>query len=131
MARGNMMVENTTYGGNAEILNRPPFEGVPMTIDFAGVTTEEPTTKEKIVKAGTPIDKVGKPVTATPWTGAVGVLLEDVYEHRPQGTILQKAYINVTRAQAHNGLTYDGKLADMFRQIQFEEPIISPAASTI
>lgn len=130
MARGDMRVENRTYGGNAEILNRPPFEGVPMTIDFAGVTTAEPTTGEKVVKAGTPIDKVGKSVTATPWTGAVGILLEDVYEHRPQGTILQKAYINVTRAQAHNGLTYDGALAQLFRRIQFEEPIILPTAPT-
>lgn len=129
MARGDMRVENRTYGGNAEILNRPPFEGVPMTIDFAGVTTEEPATKEKIVKAGTPIDKVGKPVTATPWTGAVGILLEDVYEYRPQGTILKKAYINVARAQAHNGLTYDGALAQMFRMIVFEEPIIFPDVS--
>jgi len=128
MARGDMRVETTTFGTGAEILNRPPFKGVSMTIDFTSVTDEDEQTGEKIVKAGTPIDKDGVPVTATPWTGAVGILLVDVGEDRPQGTILTEAYIHVGRAQKNSGLTYDGALVAAMNnagnRIRFEEPII-------
>lgn len=128
MARGDMAVETVSFGTSAEILNRPKYEGVPMTIDFADVTADD-TTGEMIVKAGTPIDKDGKPVEATPWTGAVGILLENVREERPQGTILTVAYINVKRAQKNSGLTYDGALVTAMNnagnRIRFEEPIIT------
>lgn len=127
MARGDMAVETATFGAGAEILNRPPYEAVPMTIDFASVTDTDGTGK-KIVKAGTPIDKDGVPVTATPWTGAVGILFLDTREDRPQGQILTKAYINVTRAHANSGLTYDAALVNAMinakKDVQFEEPII-------
>lgn len=132
MARGNMAVDATSFGAGAEILNRPPFKGVSMTIDFTSVTADT-TTGKKIVKAGTPINKDGEPVKTTPWTGAVGILLVDVHEERPQGTILTEAYINVKRAQANSGLTYDGSLVtamnNVGNRIRFEEPIIT-AAST-
>ena len=107
MARGDMRVENVTFGCGAEILNRPPFKGVPMTIDFTSVSAEDDT-GEKVVKAGTPINKDGAPVSVTPWTGAVGILLMDVRESRPQGTILTEAYVHTGRAQTNSGLTYDG-----------------------
>lgn len=103
MARGDMAVETATFGTGAEILNRPPFKGVSMTIDFKNVSGD-------VVKAGTPIDKDGNPVSATPWTGAVGILLADVNKTRPQGTILTEAYVHVGRAQKNSGLTYDGAL---------------------
>lgn len=128
MARGDMRVETTTFGTGAEILNRPPFKGVSMTIDFTSVTDEDEQTGEKIVKAGTPIDKDGVPATATPWTGAVGILLVDVSEDRPQGTILTEAYVHTGRAQKNSGLTYDGALVTTMNnagnRIRFEEPII-------
>lgn len=128
MARGSMAVETTAFGTGAEILNRPPFKGVSMTIDFADVTEDEETGK-KIVKAGTPIDKDGTPVTATPWTGAVGILLVDVREERPQGTILTEAYVHTGRAQKNSGLTYDGALViamnNAGNRIRFEDPIIT------
>lgn len=126
MARGDMLVENTKFGTGAEILNRPPFKGVSMTIDFS--TIEAGSDGKKVVKAGTPIDKDGNPVKATPWADAVGILLVDVPESRPQGTILTEAYINVKRAQDHSGLTYDGALITAMNnagnRIRFEEPII-------
>lgn len=129
MARGDMLVENTTFGVGEEILNRPPFKGASMTIDFASVTKTDGQTGRKIVKAGTPIDKDGKPVTATPWTGAVGILLVDVLESRPQGTILTEAYVHSGRAQENSGLTYDGALVTAMvnagNRIRFEEPIIT------
>lgn len=127
MARGDMAVENATFGTGTEILNRPPFKGVSMTVDFTNVT-ETDDTGRKIIKAGTPIDKDGIPVMATPWTGAVGILLVDVREDRPQGTILTEAYVNTTRAQANSGLTYDGTLVTAMgkagNRVRLEEPII-------
>lgn len=131
MARGDMAVETASFGAGAEILNRPPFKGVSMTIDFS--TTTAGSDGKKVVKAGTPIDKDGKPVTATPWTGAVGILLVDVREERPQGTILTEAYINTKRAQKNSGLTYDGALVTAMNnagnRIRFEEPIVVATAT--
>lgn len=132
MTRGDMAVETASFGVGTEILNRPPFEGVSMTIDFS--TTTAGSDGKKVVKAGTPIDKDGKPVSATPWTGAVGILLVDVREERPQGTILTEAYINTKRAQKNSGLTYDGALVTAMNntgnRIRFEEPIITVAATS-
>ena len=128
MERGSMAVETTAFGTGAEILNRPPFKGVSMTIDFTDVTEDEATGK-KIVKAGTPINKDGVPVSTTPWTGAVGILRVDVREERPQGTILTEAYVHTGRAQKNSGLTYDGALVTAMNnagnRIRFEEPIIT------
>lgn len=110
MARGDMGVTNYKVGTQTEILNRLPFEGVPMTIDFTSVATTDADTGEKVVKAGTPITSAGVEAKTTPFTGAVGILLHDVYESRPQGTILKKAYINHKRVTAHAGITYDAAL---------------------
>lgn len=127
MAKGDMLVESIHFGSGAEILNRPPFEGVSMTIDFDGVS-DTADDGRLVVKAGVPIDKDGKPVKATPWTGAVGILLVDVYEDRPQGTILTEAYINTGRAQTNSGLTYDAALVTAMlnagNNIRFEEPMV-------
>ena len=120
MARGDMLFESVDIGGQVEILNRTPFEGVPMTIDFTSVDTEDADTGEKVVYAGTPIDSSGKPQKTNPWTGAVGILLHDVYKSRPQGTILKKAYINKTAAQANASVTYDSTLEGMLPMIVFE-----------
>lgn len=126
MARGDMAVTTYNIGGQYEILNRKEFEGTAMTIDFTSVSDTDPGTKEKIVKAGIPIDKDGKPQKTTPWAGAVGILLHDVYESRPQGTILKKAYINTKRAQDHSGCTYDAALVAVLVnsgcRIVFESP---------
>lgn len=120
MARGDMLFESVDIGGQVEILNRTPFEGVPMTIDFTSVTTKDDDTEEKVVRAGMPISAAGAEVKTTPWTGAVGILLHDVYESRPQGTILKKAYINKTAAQANASVTYDTTLEGLLPMIVFE-----------
>lgn len=120
MARGDMLFESVDIGGQVEILNRTPFEGVPMTIDFTSVSTTDPDSGEKVVRAGMPISAAGAEVKTTPWTGAVGILLHDVYESRPQGTILKKAYINKTAAQANASVTYDATLEGMLPMIVFE-----------
>lgn len=120
MARGDMLFESVDIGGQVEILNRSPFEGVSMTIDFTSVSTTDPDSGEKVVRAGMPISAAGVEVKTTPWTGAVGILLHDVYESRPQGTILKKAYINKTAAQANASVTYDTTLEGLFPMIVFE-----------
>ena len=120
MARGDMLFESVDIGGQVEILNRSPFEGVPMTIDFTSVSTTDPDNGEKVVRAGMPISAAGAEVKTTPWTGAVGILLHDVYESRPQGTILKKAYINKTAAQANASVTYDATLEGMLPMIVLE-----------
>ena len=120
MARGDMLFESVDIGGQVEILNRTPFEGVPMTIDFTSVSTTDPDSGEKVVRAGMPISAAGAEVKTTPWTGAVGILLHDVYESRPQGTILKKAYINKTAAQANASVTYDTALEGLLPMIVFE-----------
>lgn len=131
MARGDMLFDSIGIGLQTEILNRTPFEGVPMTLDFASVTTTDPETSEKVVKAGTPITSAGASAKATPWTGAIGILLHDVYESRPQGTILKRAYINTGRAQTNSGLTYDDDLVAALINagcnIIFESPAVAGA----
>lgn len=126
MARGDMAVTNVDIGAAVEILNRKEFEGVSMTLDFTGVTANSD--GDYVVKAGTPIDKDGKIVKATPWTGSVGLLLHDVYKERPQGTILTEAYVHTKRAQDNSGLTYDAALVTALNaagcRIRFEEPFV-------
>ena len=131
MARGDMAVETASFGTGVEILNRPNYEAVSMTIDFTSVTNTDDMGR-KVVKAGTPISASGVPVTTTPWTGAVGILLLDVVETRPQGAILTVGYVHSTRAGANSGLTYDGALVTAMNnagnRIRFEEPIVVATA---
>ena len=126
MARGDMGYNSVDVGLGVEILNRTKFEGVSMTIDFTSNTSTDAETGEKLVKAGTPIDKDGKAIASTPWTGAVGILLDHVYESRPQGTILKRAYVNTKRAQDNSGKTYDAAhiaaLINAGCKIIFEDP---------
>lgn len=92
---GKMAVANETISGGVEILNRPPYEGVPMTLGDTLFSTSD------VVKAGALIKADG--TTASAGAGAVGILLFDVYKDRPQGTILKKAYVNVTRIKESLG----------------------------
>lgn len=109
MARGDMKIDTLAVSNEKEILNRKEFEAVAQTVDFTGVSATADN-GQKIVKAGTPVDKDGKVVGTTPWTGAIGLLLHDAYESHPQVAVLKKGYVHKTRAQANSGLTYDAAL---------------------
>ena len=113
---GKMAVSTATISGGVEILNRPPYEGVSMTLDNAQFT-------EGVVKAGSLIDKDGK--VAENAENAVGILLFDVYKDRPQGTILKKAYVNLTRIKESIGdsayTTQYSTLPTTLPMIVFEE----------
>lgn len=132
MARGDNKVTNTTFGVGYEILNRPPYKAVPMTIDFTSVTATDDDSR-KVARAGSPIDKDGNPIMTTPFTDAVGILLYDVYEDNPDGAILTEAYVHTTRAQENSDVTYDGTLvaamANAGNRIRFEEPLVTGTIS--
>ena len=113
----NMQYKSASFGGDVQILKRPPFEGVPITLDFSSVSDVDPATGFKVVKAGTPISVAG--VTSNDGD-AIGILLWDVLEDRPQGTILKKAYINLAVAEAHCGLTIDDAVKAALPMVVFE-----------
>lgn len=113
----NMLFEQLVYGGDVQILKRPPFEGIAITLDFSSVSATDAVTGKKIVKAGTPISSAG---VAANTTSAAGILLFDVLEDRPQGTILKKAYINTAVAQAHSGVTVSADAKAALPMIVFE-----------
>lgn len=111
-----MQYEQTEYLGDVQILKRKPFEGIPMTLDFTSVSTKLPNGK-KVVKAGTPIGATG---VADNTATVVGILLHDVSEDRPQGTLLKKAYINTAVAEKHSGVTYESAVKTALPMVVFE-----------
>lgn len=111
-----MQYEKTTYAGDVQILKRKPFEGIPMTLDFSDVLDTLDSGK-KVVKAGTPIGTAG---TVDNSATVVGILLHDVVEDRPQGTLLKKAYINTAVAEEHSGVTYDDAVKSALPMVVFE-----------
>ena len=111
-----MQYEQTKYVGDVQILKRKPFEAIPMTLDFTSVVTKLANGK-KVVKAGTPIGATG---TVDNTATVVGILLHDVTEDRPQGTLLKKAYINTAVAQEHSGVTIEAAVKTALPMIVFE-----------
>ena len=111
-----MQYEQTEYVGDVQILNRKPFEAIPMTLDFTSVVTKLANGK-KVVKAGTPIGATG---TVDNTATVVGILLHDVTEDRPQGTLLKKAYINTEVAKSHSGVTIEAAVKTALPMIVFE-----------
>lgn len=112
----NMQFEQVAYTGDVQILKRRPFEGIAMTLDFSGVADTIANGK-KIVKAGTPIGATG---VADNTATVVGILLHDVVEDRPQGTLLKKAYINTEVAQEHSGIEYAEAVKTALPMVVFE-----------
>ena len=111
-----MQYEQTEYVGDVQILKRKPFEAIPMTLDFSSVSDKLANGK-KVVKAGTPIGATG---TVDNTATVVGILLHDVTEDRPQGTLLKKAYINTEVAKAHSGVTIEAAVKTALPMIVFE-----------
>ncbi len=134
MARDGKM-EFIKFGVLADenILSRSKYEAVAITLDFgedAGYLTDA--NGDVYIPAGTPIDDGGVPVVESPWTDAVGILLNDVYASRPQGTVLIKAYIDTTKAIEHSNIEYDASLAVAFSgRIVFENPTLPPESNLV
>ena len=111
-----MLFEQTEYVADVQILKRKPFEGIAITLDFSSVS-DTTNSGKKIVKAGTPIGVSG---VADNTATVVGILLHDVVEDRPQGTVLKKAYINTAVAEQHSGITYDDSVKTALPMVVFE-----------
>ena len=109
MAIGEMSFVRNTVNVVPEILYNAEYVGDAITLDAAAFTAG-------VCKAGTPISKDG---TVANSNAAVGILLHDVYEERPQGTIVIGGYIHTARAQAHSGVTIADAAKSAMKNVVF------------
>ena len=93
MATQEMKVSASTIADEVQILKRPGFEAIPITLDSSAFTNG-------VCKAGAPIGAGG---VIKNDKNCIGILKEDVYEYRPQGTILKKAYLRNDVITSHYG----------------------------
>lgn len=119
MAYGNMKNSRQVVDNSVEILFNSEYVGRALTLDTTAFTSG-------VCKAGTPITAAGKKATTTAASSgnpassdAVGILLHDVCEDRPQATLVIGGYINLSRAQAHSGVTYDVATKDALKNVVF------------
>ncbi|MBO4973438.1 MAG: hypothetical protein J6D17_01495 [Bacteroides sp.] len=95
MALANMSFSQRVVENSVEILFNSEYVGRALTLDSAAFT-------DGVCKAGTPIAANG---TVANDATAVGILLVDVHEERPQGTVVIGGYIHTARAAKHSGVT--------------------------
>ena len=95
MALANMGVKRVVAVADPEILYNSRYTGDALTLDTAAFSAG-------VCKAGTPISAKGLIANSG---DAYGVLLHDVFEDRPQATVVIGGYIHTARAQAHSGVT--------------------------
>ena len=89
---------------------------------FVPVTVASTAFSNGIVKAGTPITASGaKAVTSAGSNNADGILLYDVTEDNPNGSMIKAfADVNSAVAEDHSGVSYDTALKDKLSLIVFE-----------
>ena len=106
-----MLVKNTSVQTTPEILKRKLGAEylVPVTIkDF----------DNGVCKAGSPIGADG---TVQNGADAVGILLYDVYEQNPNGSLVKAfAVINTANAKANTGLTIEDAVKTALPMVIFE-----------
>lgn len=106
-----MLVKNTSVQTTPEILKRKLGAEylVPVTItDF----------NNGVCKAGSPIGADG---TVQNGANAVGILLYDVYEQNPNGSLVKAfAVINTANAEANTGLTIEDAVKTALPMVIFE-----------
>jgi len=109
MALEAMGYTTKTVSGDVEILYNSEYVGDAMTLDTTAFT-------DGVCKAGTPLAASGKKATGS---DAAGILLHDVDQKRPQGTVVIGGYINTAVAQAHSGVTYDDATKTALKNVVF------------
>lgn len=109
MALANMAVKHSTIGTDTEILYNARYTGRALTLDESAFT-------EGLCKAGTPIGEGGVIANTA---SAMGVLLHDVYQERPQATIVIGGYIHTARAKAHSGVTITEEARTAMKNVVF------------
>lgn len=92
MAIQNMSVTETVVE-DVQILKRPGYEGIPMTLDTTAFT-------DGVCKAGTPIGAGG---VIKNDGDCIGLNLYDVKQSRPQATLLKKGYVDSAKITSHYG----------------------------
>lgn len=106
-----MQVKNTNVTTTPEILKRKLGAEylVPVTI------TEF---DNGVCKAGSPIDADGAVANSA---DAVGILLYDVYEQNPNGSLIKAfAVVNTANAEANTGLTIEDAVKTALPMVIFE-----------
>ena len=109
MAIGEMSFVRNNVNVAPEILYNAEYVGNAITLDSAAFTNG-------VCKAGTPIGAGGVVANSA---SAMGVLLHDVYEERPQGTIVIGGYIHTARAKAHSGVTIADAAKSAMKNVVF------------
>ena len=106
-----MNVKNTNVTTTPEILKRKLGAEylVPITItEFA----------DGVCKAGSPIGSDG---TIQNGASVAGILLYDVYEENPNGSLIKgEAVINLANAEANSGLTIEAAVKTALATVHFE-----------
>lgn len=92
-----------------EILYNSSYTGAAVTLDTSAFT-------DGVCKAGTPVTKTGTKATGD---DALGVLLHDVYQERPQGTAVYYGTIRTDVAEAHFGGTYSDGIKTALKNVVF------------
>lgn len=110
MATQEMKVSASTVADEVQILKRPGFEAIPITLDSTAFTNG-------VCKAGAPIGAGG---VIKNDKNCIGILKEDVYEDRPQGTILKKAYVRNDVITSHYGTAISDTAKAALPMIVFE-----------
>ena len=89
---------------------------------FEEITLDSTAFENNVCKAGNPIDAAGKKVNAASSDGtAVGILLTDVYDSNPNGTIVKAfACVNEANANANAGITIAASVKTALSLIVFE-----------
>lgn len=110
MATQEMKVSASTIADEVQILKRPGFEAIPITLDSSAFTNG-------VCKAGAPIGAGG---VIKNDKNCIGILKEDVYEDRPQGTILKKAYVRNDVITSHYGTAIADTAKEALPMVVFE-----------
>lgn len=109
MANQAMGFEHVAANDGVEILYNSDYVGKAVTLDTTAFA-------DKVCKAGTPISKAGAVANSA---SAFGILLHDVYQDRPQGTIVIGGYINTAVAQNHSGVTVADEAKTAMKNVVF------------
>ena len=109
MAKAPMGYTQMATNAGVEILYNSAFVARAITLDDTAFA-------EGVCPAGTPVDKDGKVANSA---SAVGILLKDVYIHRPQATAVYQGAIREAVAEAHCGLTYADAMKTALKNVVF------------
>lgn len=109
MALEKMGYTTKTVTGDVEILYNSDYTADAVTLDTTAFT-------DGVCKAGTPIAASGVKATGT---DVAGILLKDVLQERPQGSIVYYGTINTAVAEAHSGVTISDEVKSALKNVVF------------